>query len=75
MSQSVDIRRVPRAFKAAFKQARREGWDVVFTKNGHIRWQPPYGCAVFTPSSPSDYRGERNAIAKLRRAGLDVKVG
>lgn len=73
MSQSVDIRQVPRAFKAAFREARREGWDVVFTKSGHLCWRRPGGGVVFTPSSPSDYRGEKNAIAKLRRAGLRVR--
>jgi predicted RNA binding protein YcfA (HicA-like mRNA interferase family) len=44
-----------------FAQIRRTG-------SGHICWRHPSGVRYVTPSSPSDYRGIRNARADIRRA-------
>lgn len=51
---------------SAFAQS--EGWTVTRTSGGHIKFSKQ-GCApIFTSCTASDYRAERNAIARLRRA-------
>lgn len=49
----------------------RHGWTQTRTRGGHLRLTPPDGGRVlFSPSTPSDYRGIRNLAAQLRRAGV-----
>ena len=50
-----------------FAQIRRTG-------SGHIFWRHPSGVRYVTPSSPSDYRGIRNARAEIRRQLLAIAV-
>lgn len=51
--------------------AKKQGWSAELTKGGHVRLTPPNGDYIVMPS-PSDWRGIRNAKARLRRAGLVV---
>jgi len=45
--------------------AEKNGWQACRTRGGHVRFQKP-GCpSVFTSSTPSDWRGYRNALAML----------
>jgi hypothetical protein len=65
--------KMPAAFDRAAELARLAGWTVSQRQGSkHICWKPPTGAPVFTASTPSDYRGVRNALALLRRAGLEV---
>jgi len=58
--------------KQLVKKARAQGWEVTPTRNGHIRFRSPDGHLIFGASTPSEYRGMKNKIADLRRAGLKV---
>jgi hypothetical protein len=67
--------RIVRAYRAAHKAALAAGWTVTLTGGGHLRWQPPTGGPVFTPESPSSWRGTRKDLGRLRSRGLDVRGG
>lgn len=48
-----------------------QGFDVERTKSGHWLVRNAEGLAVATiAGTPSDHRGLRNTISRLRRAGL-----
>lgn len=51
--------------------ARAAGARVRRTRSGHWQVFAPGGI-VIVPSTPSDWRGLRNARAELRRAGVDA---
>jgi hypothetical protein len=63
--------RVPEPYRALARLAHDAGWKITRCGSGHLRWAPPRGRPVFTPSSPGDVRGFYEVRAKLRRAGLD----
>ena len=51
----------------------KKGWSVTKTGGSHLKWVPPSGKGfVFSPSTPSDSRSNKNTIAQLRRAGLEI---
>ena len=43
------------------------GCEVELTRNGHLKIMLPTGRFVIAPSTPSDHRAYRNALAKVRR--------
>jgi hypothetical protein len=54
------------------KAAKRQGWPVDQTKDGHPRFWPPDGVtppAIFS-GTPGDRRAIRNFLADLRRKGF-----
>jgi len=53
------------------RELRRQGFEVVMAQSGHWKVRDPDGRLITTlPASPGEYRGFRNAIAILRRAGF-----
>lgn len=56
--------------KALVKLAESQGWQVTITRSNHVCFRSPEGKTTFTPSTPSDGRGMKNAKAQLRRNGL-----
>lgn len=64
----------PRYLRSYVRAAQAAGWRVEGTRNGHVRFSPPDRTVppVIAASTPSDCRAERNMIAALRRAGLDL---
>jgi hypothetical protein len=42
---------------------RREGWRIVFRRNGHLKAVSPEGKVVFMSRTPSDWR----ALYKIKR--------
>lgn len=62
--------KIPEAFRDLARAAREADWTIHLTGGGHLAWCPPSGPVVFTPSTPSEWRGIRNARARLTRAGL-----
>jgi hypothetical protein len=63
--------------KPLMKEAKRQGWDVVTTRNGRIKWTPPKGLPkgglpYFSASTPSDRRAIHNITADLTKRGLTV---
>ena len=51
------------------------GWRYVFTGTQHHRFIPPAGQPVGLANTPSEIRGDRNAVAALRRAGAPLPRG
>jgi hypothetical protein len=51
---------------AAYQHAVRNGWEIGRTKGGHLSLRLGVH-TVYAPMTPSDWRGEKNALAKLRR--------
>jgi hypothetical protein len=51
---------------AAYQHADKNGWEIGRTRSGHLAMRKD-GHIVYAPSTPSDWRGEKNALAKLRR--------
>jgi hypothetical protein len=49
----------------------KAGWQVRKTKRGHIKAISPQGELVVMGSTPTDYRGLKNALALLRRKGFN----
>ncbi len=65
--------KIPEAYRDAFRAARRAGWTITRGRgSSHLHWRSPGGQLVVTASTPSDWRGRRNDLARLRRAGLRV---
>lgn len=57
--------------KAIFKALEDQKFDVVMTRGNHYKIYDPQGRLVTTSAgTPSDYRGIKNFIATLRRAGF-----
>lgn len=55
--------------------ALNEGWRVVRTPGGHLKFTKAGLAPVFTGSTPSDHRADRNGRAQLRRAGQPPATG
>lgn len=64
--------KVPEALVAAAKAALAAKWSIKVTRGSHLKWTPPGGRPLFTSGTPSDFRSEKNHIARCRRAGLDI---
>ena len=72
--------RVPRRLRKIVKAAEAAGWTYEVSSKNHPRLVPPAGTTlngercgpIQFSSTPSDARSDKNAIARLRRAGLDV---
>ena len=71
----------PKRLKATFALAQDNGWTVTQTKAGHPALVPPKGTVdhqgrpvtlVAFAKTPSDHRSDKNAIATLRRLGLNI---
>lgn len=52
------------------RQAKQQGWQVEVTGKSHLRFTSPEGVIVGNSSTPSDYRGQKNFLADLKRAGF-----
>jgi predicted RNA binding protein YcfA (HicA-like mRNA interferase family) len=65
-----DVIQTPRELKTEAKAARKAGWELTRTGGGHIKWKPPAGEFIITPSTPSGSRSIYNIRASLRKAGL-----
>ena len=63
--------KIPEPFRDAGKAARKARWSVTRTKGSHLKWKPPAGQFIITPSTPGDPRGIRNSLSALRAAGLE----
>jgi predicted RNA binding protein YcfA (HicA-like mRNA interferase family) len=68
MASAHELARGHKRLRALIEFALGEGWKVVRTRGGHLLFTKP-GCApIYTSSTASDHRAERNALAQLRRA-------
>lgn len=54
------------------KEAERQGWTIERGRKGQLKLIPPDPAKqiVFVHGTPSDHRAIKNAIAEMRRQGL-----
>lgn len=71
--------RIPKRVRLLTASAVAYGWKLDFTSSGHWRLKPPDGWRapegvevhqVTFSATPSDIRGDKNALATLRRMGV-----
>lgn len=60
-----------KATTCLLKLLMRQGFDVQRTKGRHYLIRKRGAFVTVLPSTPSDHRGRKNALAALRRAGFD----
>lgn len=53
-------------------KARQQGCEVILRRSGHYKIITPSGEGIFCAQTPSDYRGVKRTISRLRQAGIDV---
>lgn len=73
---------MPKRLRPCWEAAEKAGWTYDETSDGHPRFTPPPGlrdphrnrpaAPVTFGKTPSDHRGDRNAVALLRRLGVDI---
>ena len=74
MASAHELARGHKRLRALIEFALDEGWKVVRTQGGHLLFTKQ-GCApIYTSSTVSDHRAERNARAQLRRAVRQAQV-
>lgn len=62
--QSKEIRTICRI-------AKNQGWEVGMTKKCHVKLIPPGGgTPIISALTPSDWRGIKNLISRLRKHGF-----
>lgn len=69
MPNPHDLCRGHKRLRALIEYALSEGWQVVRTPGGHLKFTKAGLPPVYTGSTASDHRADRNARARLRRAG------
>jgi len=74
MASAHELARGHKRLRALIEFALGEGWKGVRTRGGHLLFTK-LGCApIYTSSTASDHRAERNALAQLRRADRQAQV-
>ncbi|TVO63277.1 hypothetical protein [Denitromonas ohlonensis] len=74
MANAHDLARGHKRLRALIDFALDEGWRVVRTHGGHLKFTKP-GCAsIYTSSTASDHRAGLNARAQLRRADRQAQT-
>jgi hypothetical protein len=75
MPNPRELCRGHKRLRPLIEYALREGWQVVRTPGGHLKFTKVGLPPVFTGSTASDHRADRNARAQLRRAGRRPAAG
>ncbi|HHG5367052.1 TPA: type II toxin-antitoxin system HicA family toxin [Pseudomonas aeruginosa] len=68
MSTARELARGHKRLLPLIKYALKEGWEVVRTPGGHLKFTRAGLPPIFTSSTASDHRAGLNARAMLRRA-------
>lgn len=66
---------LPRDLRKIARAAREQGWRVELTAKSHVKFVPPQGELIYSAGTPSDWRGRRNLVSRLRRSGLELSNG
>ena len=69
MPNARDLCRGHKRLRPLIEYALNDGWQVVRTPGGHLKFTKAGLPPVFTGSTASDHRADHNARAQLRRAG------
>lgn len=72
MSSAHDLTRGCKRLRGLIAFALREGWEVVRTPGGYLKFTKPGLPPIYTGTTAGDHRAERNARAQLRRADRQV---
>ena len=68
MASAHELARGRERLRVLIEFALGEGWCVKRARGGHLMFTKP-GCPpIYSSATASDYRGDRNARAQLRRA-------
>ncbi|UUE10743.1 type II toxin-antitoxin system HicA family toxin [Dickeya oryzae] len=67
MSTARELARGHKQLLPLIEYALKEGWGVVCTSGGHLKFTKPGMPPIFTGSTASDYCAGRNTRALLRR--------
>lgn len=51
------------------RKLRKQGFDIEHTRRGHLKVSRDGGPFVIMPSTPSEYRGMKNAESLLKKIG------
>lgn len=74
MSIAHELARGHKQLLPLIEFALREGWSISRTSGGHLKFIKPGLPPIFTSSTASDHRTERNARAMLRRAKVQNAI-
>ncbi|MBN9428726.1 MAG: type II toxin-antitoxin system HicA family toxin [Burkholderiales bacterium] len=75
MANAHELARGHKRLRVLIEFALAEGWHVVRTPGGHLKFTKS-GCAsIFTSSTASDHRANLNARSQLRRADRQARDG
>lgn len=61
-----------RQVQLLLKRVQQAGCDVQLRRGGHYKIVTPDGTQIFCSQSPSDWRGIKRTMSRLRQAGVDV---
>lgn len=74
MANAHELARGHKRLRALIEFALGEGWHVVRTPGGHLKFTKQ-GCAsIYTSSTASDHRAGLNARSQLRRAERRARI-
>lgn len=68
MANAHELARGHKRLRPLIEFALAEGWEVMRTPGGHLKFTKPGFASIYTSSTSSDHRSERNARSQLRRA-------
>lgn len=69
MTAAHTLHRGHKRLKPLIDFAIREGWTVARTPGGHLKFTKQGFPPIYTGATAGDHRADRNALARLRRAG------
>lgn len=74
MANAHELARGHKRLRALIDFALGEGWHVVRTPGGHLKFTKPGRASIYTSSTASDHRAGLNARAQLRRAERQAAI-
>lgn len=74
MANAHELARGHKRLRALIEFALGEGWHVLRTRGGHLKFTKSGYAAIYTSSTASDYRAGLNARAQLRRADRQAQA-
>ena len=73
MASAHELGRGHERLRALIEFALGEGWRVVRTSGGHLKFMKPGCTAIYTSPTASDHHADRNSRAQLGRAGRQAQ--
>lgn len=74
MANAHELSRGHKRLRGLIEFALGEGWHVVRTPGGHLKFTKPGFASIYTSSTASDHRTGLNARARLRRADRQISA-